>query len=62
MVYSFILKLNKAGYSGTLCTIFNPCANNPCLNSGTCSVTGSTYTCSCLPGYSGTNCQICNIS
>lgn len=31
------------------------------MNGGTCQVTGTgtTYTCSCLAGYSGTNCQIC---
>ena len=40
----------------------NACSNNPCLNGATCQPTGtgSTYTCTCAPGYSGTNCQICN--
>ena len=40
----------------------NACSNNPCLNGGACQVTGTgaTYTCTCQPGYSGTNCQIFN--
>lgn len=40
----------------------NACQNSPCLNGGTCQVTGSgtTYVCTCRSSYSGTNCQICN--
>jgi len=37
----------------------NPCAPNPCANSGTCTATGTTqssFTCACAPGYSGTTC------
>ena len=39
------------------------CSTNPCLNGATCTATGSgsSYTCTCAAGYSGTNCQICNI-
>ena len=42
----------------------NACSNNPCLFGSTCtpSATGTTYTCSCGDGYSGTNCQTCKIS
>ena len=41
----------------------NPCAANPCLNSGTCSIVGtSSYTCTCLSGYSGSTCQLCKTS
>ena len=41
----------------------NACNNNPCLSGGTCTATGSgaTYECSCLSGYSGTNCDKCKI-
>ncbi|XP_022095362.1 uncharacterized protein LOC110981781 [Acanthaster planci] len=31
---------------------------NPCLNSGTCIDGVNTYSCSCLPGYTGTLCEI----
>ena len=39
----------------------NACLNNPCLNGGTCTTTGTgtTYICSCRPGFAGTTCQIC---
>ena len=33
------------------------CAPQPCLNGGTCSDGINEYSCDCLPGYSGTNCQ-----
>ena len=43
-------------------TYTNACSNSPCLNGGYCQVTGvgSTYTCTCNLGYTGTNCQTCN--
>ena len=34
------------------------CANNPCLNGGTCVISGSSYVCSCAALYTGTTCQI----
>ena len=38
--------------------IVNPCAYNPCQNGGTCTVTGDgTYTCSCVEGFEGDNCE-----
>ena len=42
----------------------NACSNSPCLNGATCTITGtgSTYTCTCVSGYTGNNCQICNFN
>lgn len=35
----------------------NPCSPNPCLNGGTCTVSGTTYSCGCAAGFEGTTCQ-----
>ena len=36
------------------------CDPNPCQNSGTCNPNGASYTCACVSGTSGTNCEIDN--
>ena len=36
----------------------DPCSSNPCSHGGTCSNNSNTYTCSCMFGYSGDNCDI----
>ena len=33
------------------------CANSPCLNGGTCTVTSHGYTCTCSPFVLGQNCE-----
>ncbi|XP_071481953.1 uncharacterized protein [Diadema antillarum] len=33
------------------------CESNPCLNGGTCQDDVNMYSCLCLPGYNGSNCQ-----
>ena len=36
----------------------DPCANNPCLNGGSCDVTSDfRYICNCTNGYTGQNCE-----
>jgi hypothetical protein len=34
----------------------NACQTGPCLNAGVCSKKGASYTCTCAPCYTGTNC------
>jgi len=34
-----------------------PCSIIPCLNSGTCAMNDSTFTCICSDGYSGAQCE-----
>lgn len=38
-------------------TDINECLSNPCQNGGTCSNHINSYTCACVLGYTGTNCQ-----
>ncbi len=44
----------------TVCysTFTDDCAPNPCLNGGSCADGFNSYTCTCINGYTGTNCQI----
>ncbi|XP_072045347.1 scavenger receptor cysteine-rich domain-containing group B protein-like [Amphiura filiformis] len=37
--------------------VSNPCDSAPCLNGGVCNNQGTSYTCACLAGYEGSNCQ-----
>ncbi|XP_075218846.1 uncharacterized protein LOC142323283 isoform X2 [Lycorma delicatula] len=49
-----------AGFYGTSCSLFNPCARSvsPCLNGGKCSSNASNhYECSCPIGYHGEKCE-----
>jgi versican core protein len=36
----------------------NECHTNPCQNQGSCTDVPSGYTCTCVPGTSGTNCEV----
>lgn len=35
----------------------NECASTPCFNSGICTNGRNVYTCTCQPGWRGTNCE-----
>ena len=37
------------------------CASSPCQNGGTCIDGINSYTCNCVPGHTGDNCEIGNI-
>ncbi|XP_065833629.1 uncharacterized protein [Oscarella lobularis] len=44
-------------YLGNEC-IRDPCLSNPCQNDGICARLGSSFTCTCLPGFEGPTCGI----
>ena len=35
----------------------NECASNPCQNGGTCTDAVNGYTCACVAGYTGSDCE-----
>ena len=39
-------------------TCVDPCASAPCQNGGACAASGTGYTCTCAPGWEGTNCDV----
>lgn len=52
---------NDPSYSGSLCQIDNDVCGHvaPCQNGATCTNMGpDAYSCTCPPGYTGTNCDI----
>ncbi|KAJ6667326.1 hypothetical protein lerEdw1_017304 [Lerista edwardsae] len=51
----------RPGFSGQKCEInINKCSRNPCSNGGSCHdlVATHDYRCTCLPGYTGRNCDV----
>ena len=49
----------------TLCVFFsdiNECSSSPCQNGGTCVDGINRYSCSCVAGYNGANCQTSTLS
>ena len=48
--------LYRCNSQGTDCDNTNYCSPTPCLNGGTCTNTTSTYTCTCVGGWGGSNC------
>ena len=37
--------------------VYTECMQNPCRNQGTCRILAGSYTCICMPGYTGDFCE-----
>eukprot|EP00794_Sanderia_malayensis_P006995 gene6995-7780_t len=53
--YECVDRCSVDGYS---CIDIDECLSSPCQNNATCSNLVNKYTCTCLPGYAGVNCEI----
>ena len=53
--------IRDSHYSYSLNVDIDECSNSPCQNGGSCTDRINAYTCNCVDGYYGTNCETGNV-
>ena len=56
-VRTCVVRLDCIEYVVCLPIDIDDCSTNPCQNGGTCADGVNEYTCTCVTGYNGDNCQ-----
>ena len=57
MTYNYFTECYKTVYPVLLFVDIDECATSPCQNGGTCTDGVNSYTCACVAGYDGAECQ-----
>ena len=55
--YVYIIYCSYLSKSDVVLVDINECSSSPCVNRATCTDAVNSYTCACVAGYTGTQCE-----